>query len=374
MLTFKRLLRGCLAFASSITLAHAMAQTAIETTPKPLEPVQHTFVIKNFRTESGVILPEARIVYGTYGHLNAAKDNAILLPSHYMAEMHGYEWLIGPGKALDPAKQFLITSELFGNGRSSSPSNTPEPFHGPRFPVMTIRDNIEAVHRLLTSELGVTHLQAVIGFSMGAQQAFQWAVSYPEFMDRIVATSGTAKTYGHGIVRNESQIDAIMTDPAFKGGDYTEQPKAGIEEFNIVWTAWLFSQEWWRQELWRSEEPAGTTLRQVIAKYRAHFIDGADANDLILQMRTWESNDVGATPGFHGDVEKALHSIKAQVLYMPSATDLYFPVTDAQYEAPLIPHCTLLPIPSLYGHPAGAGASPADEKFLNTHIAAFLAK
>jgi len=374
MLTFKRLLRGCLAFASSITLAHAMAQTAIETTPKPLEPVQHTFVIKNFRTESGVILPEARIVYGTYGHLNAAKDNAILLPSHYMAEMHGYEWLIGPGKALDPAKQFLITSELFGNGRSSSPSNTPEPFHGPRFPVMTIRDNIEAVHRLLTTELGVTHLQAVIGFSMGAQQAFQWAVSYPEFMDRIVATSGTAKTYGHGIVRNESQIDAIMTDPAFKGGDYTEQPKAGIEEFNIVWTAWLFSQEWWRQELWRSEEPAGTTLRQVIAKYRAHFIDGADANDLILQMRTWESNDVGATPGFHGDVEKALHSIKAQVLYMPSATDLYFPVTDAQYEAPFIPHCTLLPIPSLYGHPAGAGASPADEKFLNTHIAAFLAK
>jgi homoserine O-acetyltransferase len=351
-----------------------MAQSTTQTASKPLEPVQNTFVIKNFRTESGVTLPEAKIVYGTYGHLNAAKDNAILLPSHYMAEMHGYGWLIGPGKALDPTKQFLITSELFGNGRSSSPSNTPEPFHGPRFPVMTIRDNIEAVHQLLTTELGITHLQAVIGFSMGAQQAFQWAVSYPDFMDRVVATSGTAKTYGHGIVRNESQIDAIMTDPAFKGGDYTEQPKAGIESFNIVWTAWLFSQEWWRQELWRSEEPAGTTLRQVIEKYRTHFIDGADANDLILQMRTWESNDVGATPGFNGDVTKALHSIKAQVLYMPSATDLYFPVTDAQYEAPFIPHCTLLPIPSLYGHPAGAGASPADEKFLNTHIAAFLAK
>jgi homoserine O-acetyltransferase len=370
----KRLVRASLALGLCLTLGRAMAQTA----PAPTEPIQHTFVIHNFRTESGVVLPEAKIVYGTYGHLNAAKDNAILLPSHYMAEMHGYEWLIGPasvaGKALDPAKQFLITSELFGNGRSSSPSNTPEPFHGPRFPVMTIRDNVEAVHRLLTEELGVTHLEAVIGFSMGAQQAFQWAVSYPDFMDRIVATSGTAKTYGHGIVRNESQIDAIMTDPAFKGGDYTEEPKAGIEEFNIVWTAWLFSQEWWRQELWRAEEPAGTTLRQVIQKYLTHFIDGADANDLILQMRTWESNDVGATPGFHGDVAKALHSIKARVLYMPSATDLYFPVTDAAYEAPFIPHCTLLPISSLYGHPAGAGASPADEKFLNTHIAAFLAK
>ena len=188
---------------------------------KAEEPVQHEFVLKAFRTESGVVLPEARVVYGTYGKLNAAGDNAVLLPSHYMANMRGYGWLIGPGKALDPSRQFLITSELFGNGRSSSPSNTPEPFHGPRFPVMTIRDNVEAVHRLLTEQLGVKHLQAVIGFSMGAQQAFQWAVSYPEFMDRVVATSGTAKTYGHGIVRLESEIAAITTDDAFKGGDYT---------------------------------------------------------------------------------------------------------------------------------------------------------
>ena len=77
------------------------------------------------------------------------------------------------------------------------------------------------MHELLTKELGVKHLQAVIGFSMGAQQAFQWAVSYPDFMDRIVATSGTAKTYGHGVARNESEIDAIMADSTFNNGDYT---------------------------------------------------------------------------------------------------------------------------------------------------------
>src|SRR5947208_4463283 len=85
---------------------------------------QHEFVIANFKTESGVILPSARVVYGTYGHLNAAGDNAVLLPSHYMANWHGYEWLIGPDKALDPSKLFLVSTELFGNGRSSSPSNT----------------------------------------------------------------------------------------------------------------------------------------------------------------------------------------------------------------------------------------------------------
>lgn|GEM_PF-3630942 len=89
------------------------------------------FSITNFRTEGGVTLPKATVVYGTYG---------------------------------------------------------------PRFPLMTIRDNVQAVHQLLTSELKVTHLRAIVGFSMGAQQAFQWAVSYPKFADRIVATAGTAKT------------------------------------------------------------------------------------------------------------------------------------------------------------------------------------
>jgi homoserine O-acetyltransferase/O-succinyltransferase len=335
-------------------------------------PVEHSFVLHSFHTESGAVLPEAKIVYGTYGHLNAAKDNAILLPSHYMADMHGYSWLIGPGNALDPSRQFLIATELFGNGRSSSPSNTPEPWHGPRFPVTTIRDNVEAVHELLTREFGIRHLRAVIGFSMGAQQAFQWSVSYPDFMDRIVATSGTAKTYGHGIVRLESQIAALTTDPAFKDGEYTAEPEKGIQAFSLVWTAWLFSQEWWRQELWKTEEPAGTTFQQVLEHYRTHFIPGADANNLILQMRTWEQNDVGATPGFEGDEQKALRSIKAKVLYMPSETDLYFPLTDARYEAQFIPHCILLPIPSLWGHPAGAGASPADKAFLNERIAAFL--
>ncbi len=312
--------------AAVLLLAHDAVRAA------ELQVAEHAFVLRNFKTESGVLLPEARIVYGTYGTLNAAHDNAILLPSHYMANLHGYEWLIGPGKALDPTRQFLIATELFGNGRSSSPSNTPEPFHGPRFPITTIRDNVEACHRLLTTELGITHLKAVIGFSMGAQQAFQWAVSYPDFMDSIVATSGTAKTYGHGIVRLESQIAALTTDSGFKGGDYSEEPKKGIEAFSLVWTAWLFSQEWWRQELWRTEEPAGTTFAQVVEHYRTNFIPDADANNLILQMRTWERNDVGATPGFNGDEARPLRSIRAEVLYMPSETDLYFPLTDARYE------------------------------------------
>jgi homoserine O-acetyltransferase len=351
----------------------AQALNAQESKPaKAPEAERHEFVITNFKTESGVTLPQARIVYGTYGHLSAARDNAVLLPSHYMADFHGYEWLIGADKALDPAKYFLVATEMFGNGHSSSPSNTPEPFHGPRFPVTTIRDNVQAVHQLLTEELKIAHLRAIIGFSMGAQQAFQWAVSYPQFADRIVATSGTAKTYPHGVVRLEGQIAALTADAAFQNGDYTAQPKKGLEAFAVVWTAWLFSQEWWRRELWREGAPRDITFEKVLNDFRTNFIPGADANDLILQIRTWEKHDVGATPGFGGDVEKALRSIKVPMLYMPSETDLYFPVGDARYEAAFIPGVALKPIPSLWGHTAGAGSNPADEKFLNENISAFL--
>jgi homoserine O-acetyltransferase len=332
----------------------------------------HQFTIDNFKTEGGVVLPKAIVVYGTYGHLNAAHDNAILLPSHYMANHHGYEWLIGPGRALDTATMFLVATELFGNGHSSSPSNTPEPFHGPRFPVTTIRDNVEAVHRLLVEDLKITHLRAVIGFSMGAEQAFQWAVSYPDFADRIVATSGTAKTYGHGIVRLEGQIAALTADPTFNNGDYTAPPKKGMEAFGMVWAGWLYSQEWWRRELWRTVTPPGTTFDQYVSTFRTNFLSAADANDVILQARTWQRHNVGATPGFDGDVERALKSIKVPLLYMPSETDLYFPMTDARYEQQFIAKVQFTPIPSLWGHPAGAGASPEDRDFLNKTIAKFL--
>src|SRR4051812_32658556 len=350
-------------FAASVVLS-------AQTPPGPVSE-QHEFRLRNFKTESGVTLPEALVVYGTYGHLNAAKDNAVLLPSPYRDNYHGYEWIVGPGKALDPDKLFLVSTELFGNGRSSSPSNTPEPFHGPRFPVMTIRDNVDAAHRLLVDELKITHLRALIGYSMGAEQAFQWAVSYPDFADRMVATSGTAKCYPHGFVRLEGQIAAITTDPVFAGGDYKTPPEKGLAAFGMVWAGWLYSQEWWRKELWRASSPPGTTFEETVKSFRTRF--SSDANDLILQCRTWQKHDVGTTPGFNGDVERALKSIKVPILYMPSETDLYFPVGDARYEAAFIRGVTFKPIPSLWGHTAGRGSNPADAQFLNTEVSKFLA-
>jgi homoserine O-acetyltransferase len=331
---------------------------------------RHEFSLSNFKTENNIVLPKATIVYTTFGKLNEAKDNAILLPSHYMANFNGYGFLIGKDKSLDTTKYFLIATELFGNGRSSSPDNTPEPFHGPRFPLITIRDNVSAVHSLLLNEFNINHLVAVIGFSMGAQQAFQWAISYPLFANKIVAINGTAKNYPHGVVRLDGQIAALTADNEFKNGDYATPPTKGVEAFSVVWSGWLYSQEWWRRELWKEKNPEKSLQQRL--KETTDLFKGLDANNLISQARTWQLHDISTSEGFNGNIEKAIASIKVPVLYMPSATDLYFPIGDAEFEASFNKKIILKPIQSLWGHVAGVGSNQEDNKFVNENIISFL--
>ena len=340
-------MRTAVAFAAALAMS-------VQTAP-PADPHRRIYELGDFRLESGVTLPRARLAYATFGTLSANRDNAILIPSWYGSDHHGYDFLIGPGLALDPAKYFLVATEMFANGFSSSPSNTPPPFDGAAFPAIAIRDNVEAARQLLTKELGVTHLRAVVGFSMGAEQAFQWAVSHPDFVGDIVAYCGTAKTYPHGVVRLESAIAALDADPTRRA-------------WSMHWLAWVWSQEWWRRELFK---PQWKTVDEVIAA-RIERDRARDANNMIAQARTWQRHNVGDTPGFHGDHERALASIAARVLYMPGETDLYFPVGDAKYESQFIKHVVFAPIPSLWGHSAGSGGNPADVEFLNTRIAEFL--
>lgn len=355
--------------AAALALAGAGAVLSAQTPAPPADPNRRLLPLANFRLESGAVLAAAQVACATFGTLNTAKDNAVLLPSYYGADYHGYDFLVGPGKALDPSRLFIVATEMFGNGSSSSPSNTPAPLSGPEFPAISIRDNVEASRRVL-AHLGVTHVRAVLGFSMGAEQAFQWAVSHPGFMDGIVPWCGTAKTYPHGVVRLESAIRALTADPAFNNGRYTTPPKAGMAAWSTHWAAWVWSQEWWRRELFK---PQSATVEEVL---NARIARDAvrDPNNLILHARTWQRHNVGDTPGFGGDHEKALRSITAKVLYMPCETDLYFPIADARYEQQFLANSTFMPIPSLWGHSAGGGGNPADAAFINEQIARFLAR
>ena len=329
------------------------------------------FELGDFAFESGATLPNARLSYVTYGALNESKTNVVLLPSWYSGNHHGYEFLIGLGKALDTSEYFIVATDMFANGLSSSPSNTPPPFAGPDFPEIAIRDNVNATHRLLTEELGIEHLRAVIGFSMGAQQAFQWAVSHPDMVEAAVAICGNAKEYPFGIVRLEGAKSALMADSAWNEGRYDKPPAVGLKALARHWATWGVSQEWWRRETYR--ELGYASIEDRLLAVEASWLR-RDANNLLWQAKMWQRHNVGDTPGFGSDFEKALRSIKARVLLMPSETDLYFPVADAEYESRFIPEAKLVPIPSIWGHGAGAGRGPGDADFLNRAIAEFLGR
>ena len=327
------------------------------------------FDLGDFLLDSGVVLPSAKLSYVTHGQLNADKSNLILLPSAYLGDHHGFDFLIGEDRALDPDDYFIVATDMFQNGLSSSPSNTASPFNGPNFPAIAIRDNVSAGYRLVTEVFGVDHIMAVIGFSMGAQQAFQWAVSYPNFMDNIVAICGSAVEYPHGIVRLEGFKAAIKADAEYASGNYSEPPTIGLKAGGTHWASWGTSQEWFRLGLYRD---MGLNSPEAVIENYHRLVSSWDANDLIALASTWQNNNVGSTKGFNGDPEQALRSIKARVLYMPSETDMYFHIDALRREAQFIPGVQFSVIPTLWGHLAGTGSSPNDAVFINNEILEFL--
>ncbi len=178
--------------------------------------------------QRGATLRDAKLAYKTYGTLNEEKTNAIVYPTWYSGRHWENEWLIGEGMALDPNEYFIIIPNMLGNGLSSSPSNTPPPYNKARFPNVTVYDNVLIQHRLLTECFSIERLALVTGWSIGAGQTYQWAVSYPEMVPRILPFCGSAKTSEHNIVFLEGVKGALTADAAWNGGWYDEQPTRGL--------------------------------------------------------------------------------------------------------------------------------------------------
>ena len=321
------------------------------------------FELGDFVLRSGATLREAKLSYKTHGTLNADKSNAIVYPTPYSAHHSDIEWIIGPGKALDPDKYFIIVTDMLGNGLSASPSNTPPPYDRARFPTVTIQDNIAAQHRLVTEQFGIGRLALVYGWSMGAQQAYQWAVSHPDMVARVAASCGTARTTPHNFVFLEGVKAALTVDAAWNDGWYEKQPDKGLRAFARVYAGWGFSQPFYKQELWR--KMGFSSLEDFLIGFWERRFLRRDANNLLTMLCAWQLNDVGSTPGFDGSLERALGSIKAKALVMPGQTDMYFTPQDVEYEAKMIPGAQYRPIPSIWGHQAGGGLNPVDNKFVD---------
>lgn len=333
--------------------------------------IEKTFELGDFKLENNIILPNAYIKYVTYGTLNNNKSNAILLPSWFGSDYNGYNFLIGKNKALDTSKYFLILTELFANGHSSSPSNTSSPFHGKDFPSISILDNVKAQMEIVAGKFKISKLKSVIGFSMGAQQAFQWASYFPQSVESIVAYCGTAKTYPHGYARLESAIAAIQADVMWNDGAYDAPPKKGLKAWALHWASWFLSPQWYRLEKFKQ---LGFATVDDFLNTRIKKESNTEVNDIISQTKTWEKHDIANNAKFNGDIKKALSSIQCKVLYMPSESDMYFPLADAVYEKQFISSVSFMPIPSDWGHLAGSGLSTSDNSFLNTAITNLLSQ
>jgi homoserine O-acetyltransferase/O-succinyltransferase len=329
--------------------------------------------IPDFTLECGVTLRPARVAYQTYGTLAEDRSNAIVYPTWYSGRHWDNEWLIGEGMALDPERWFIIVPNMLGNGLSSSPSNTPPPHDRARFPRISVRDNVESQYRLVTEVFGIETLPLVLGWSMGAGQTYQWAVSHPEMVQRMLPFCGSSRTSPHNRVFLEGVKAALTADAAFAGGWYRPDalPVTGLRAAARVYAGWGFSQAFYWDEVWR--EMGHTSLEDfLVGFWEGFFLDDRDPNNLLTMLDTWWNGDVGSTPGF-GSTEEALASITARCLVLPAEKDLYFPPEDEQWAVGHIPSAELRVIPGVWGHFAGGGANPMDTAYIDAAVRDLLA-
>jgi homoserine O-acetyltransferase/O-succinyltransferase len=335
-------------------------------------PDYSVFEAGDVALQSGLTYRNARLAYKTHGTLNAARSNAIVYPTSFGAQHTDLEWQIGDGRALDPTKYFIVIINKFGNGLSSSPSNTPPPFDRGRYPQFTMTDNVRVQQRLLQEVFGVERVCLVYGFSMGAQQAFHWAALFPDRVERIAPICGSAKTSPHNFVFLEGVKAALTADSAWQDGWFATQPVRGFQAFGRVYAGWGLSQAFYREEVWRKLGFA--SLEDfLVGSWEAGF-RRRDANDLLAMLWMWQHADISANELYGDDFAKALGAIKAKAIVMPCETDLYFTVEDNRREVARMPNAELRPIPSIWGHRAGNPMfNPEDANFISDAVKELLA-
>lgn len=308
-------------------------------------------ILENFELQCGAVLPQAKLVYQTYGELASDRSNAILYPTSYGAQHVDIDWLIRPDGILDPNRWFIIIPNMFGNGLSTSPSNCSDcKVTGQGF-WFTHLDNVRAQERLVREVFGIEQLALIYGWSMGAQQAYHWGALFPDRVARIVALCGTARTTDHNRLFLESLKASLLADPAWTGSDFSDTPDRGMRTFACIYASWAASQTFYRKGLYY--ELGYNSLEDYLSRAWEANYRKRDPRNLLAMIDTWLHCDVSDNPTYQGDYPRALASIQAKTLVMPATTDLYFTPEDCAEEAALIQNAAYRPIPSIWGHRAG---------------------
>ena len=356
----------CLAAAALLSALSVLSLPALAHTPQ--QPPHELYNEGDLKLESGEAIKDFSISYVTHGTLNATKSNAILMVTAISGNHHRLDFMIGPGKALDTDKYFIVCTDAIANGLTTSPSNSKLQ---PRmqFPKFVIRDMVTSQKRLM-EHLGIDHVVAVIGPSMGGMQTLQWGVSHPDFMDALVAMVPLSKTPAWTVAVLEASRKAIMEDAAWKDGNYEAPPEKGVR----LWRDILNLLAARTPDMYSAQFKNGMDVLPWMEQQESAVMKAFDANDWIYQTWAYEKHDVGTTPGFDGDTAKALASIKAKTLILTGTKDLLNPEFESTEMGKNIPNVTMKTISpgSVTGHASAGGFLPADVDFLNREVGAFL--
>jgi homoserine O-acetyltransferase/O-succinyltransferase len=340
----------------------------------PLQPwqidVPHRFAsFGRFPLESGAAIEGFHACYVTHGRLSPARDNAVLVCSAIGQTHHRLDFLIGPGRALDTDRFFIVAIDAIGNGLTTSPSTSIAQPAG-AFPRFTIRDMVVSQHAVLTRELGLDSLFAVVGASMGGMQALQWAVSFPDMMRAIVAMTPMARTAPWAAIVNETCRSALMADPTWDGQRFAAPPTRG-------WRAWTGVLRMLAGRSPRALAADFPDNKSAFARYEATVDDtlamDLDPLDWIYQSYAYDAHDVAAEARFGGDLRAALATITARTLIISADSDLYNPADAAREAAQLISGARYIELATMQGHQAATAAAPDDAAAIDRAIARFFA-
>ncbi|HEY1352861.1 MAG TPA: homoserine O-acetyltransferase [Ktedonobacteraceae bacterium] len=313
-----------------------------------------TWTLETLPLQVGGSFGPLTLAYETWGTLNSARDNAILVTHALTGDAHAHDdrrpddpraawWnpLIGAGRPFDTQRNFIICSNVLGScygstGPSSLDPVTQRPY-GLRFPLVTIRDMINAQRQLL-AHLGVEQLAAVAGGSVGGQQALEWAVMYPELVRRVVVIAATGALSAQAIAFSEVERQAIMADPHWQAGEYQpgQGPQAGLAIARMLAMITYQSEE--AMEMRFARRPARCTHTTTPSGHRAFggpfdvesylyhqgeaLVRRFDANSYLYISRAMDLYDVGAG---HPSPEAALQRIRSQALFIGIRSDVLFP-------------------------------------------------
>lgn len=321
--------------------------------------------------ESGAVVKGLKVSYNVHGKLSAAKDNAILVLHGFGAGHHDFDAMIGPGKPLDTDKYFVIAPDQFGNTQvgfdhGTSPTNSGLKM---KFPQYNLRDMIQAQHKLVKEGLGIKHLRAVVGISMGATQSFQYAIMKPDFMDVIVPIVGVP-VYGNEVFMSMTQNAAIIENcAAWQGGNYEQNSTdcAGTSLWNMA--NYFFTREWWDANIRTQADFEGFHKRWSEAYFGIQ-----DMRDLHYLIKAYQRSSIAATPGFNGDLNAALKSIKAKTLFLTNPRDMFYLPKQAESAAAQIKDARIVPLSSDAGHLMCCGVDPQTYWIMGEAIRGVLAE